>query len=242
MLKEVPWTKKPGAVVCKFAPYILITVFDAVSAVLYIALAVFTICFMCNGGASKKERERLLPDDNSKDDTPDDRFGPDYADAAPKPTQKKSGGGGGFFDFFGRGGGSKNAQPSDELDEAGGVNFEKESSSRFAPMSKTDREAKDLPLGHSSSGSSSAGGETVGNALFNFDEMDSSSSAKKAPQPQPKPEQPAQPAEPKPQPQPQPQPQAQPKPQPKPQSSGGGGGGDIDFEALAGGESNPFFA
>jgi len=84
-------------------------------------------------------------------------------------------------------------------------------------MSKTDMENKDLPLGNASSSS----GQTVGNDLFNFDAVDTStqkpSSQPQAEPPKPQPAQPAQPAQPV-------------------QS-----GGAIDFESLAGMDGgNPF--
>jgi len=224
LLKEVPWTHVPDSVICKYSPLVVIPILDCLSAVIWIVQAIFIICFMCNGGSipTQTKKGRLLPDDNSRDDfgTLDDERG---------SGGKKNG----FFDFFSASSEKKSEHIQDELDEPGGVNFERESRSRFAPMSKTDKEAKDRPT---EPASSSKGGQTVGNALFNFDEVDSS-------QPQPEPEPAPQPApQPKPQPKAAPQPAPQPRPQPPPQPQAGG---MIDFESLSGadgggGGGNPF--
>ena len=222
----VKWGHAPETIVCQYTPFILVSLFDFITAACWILLSFFAICFVCKAGSGRGDIKsgRLLPDDGEKP-APDDHFGPPEeedtpdAEAAPK---KKSGGGGGLFNFFGR---NKSQRVPDEPDPSDGqVNFEKESNSRFAPMSKTDREAaKDLPLGKS--GGAPGNSQTIGNALFNFDEVDPNASAAA-----PKTEQPTQPAQPV-------QP-AQPQQPQQPKASQGGG--VVDFEALAGNDDNPF--
>jgi len=221
-MKGVKWAKTPDAIVCLYTPFILVTLFDFLAAACWILLSFFAICFVCKAGVGKADIKsgRLLPDDGERP-TPDDHFGPPEEEDTPDGVPEKKSGGG-FFNFFG--GGKKAQRVPDEPDTSNGqINFEKESNSRFAPMSKTDREAKDLPLGQSSGGAPGSS-QTIGNALFNFDDVDTSA----APQSQPQ-----QPAQPEPA-QPKPQPQAQPQ-QPQPQS-----GGVVDFEALAGVDGDPF--
>jgi len=221
-MKGVKWAKTPETIICMYTPFILVSLFDFLAAACWLLLSFFAICFVCKAGVGKADIKsgRLLPDDGEKP-TPDDHFGPLEEEDTPDGPPAKKQSGGGFFNFFGR---NKAQSVPDEPDTSNGqINFEKESSSRFAPMSKTDREAKDLPLGKSSGGAP-GNSQTIGNALFNFDDVDTSATA--APQSQPQ-----QPVQPEPvQPQPQPQPQ-----QPKPQS-----GGVVDFEALAGVDSDPF--
>jgi len=209
-MKEVPWVKVPEVIKCMYGTLILVPVMDFVAAAVWILLAFFVISFVCKAGPGqgKLKKGRLLPDDDKKE--PDDHFGPPEEEDTPEEPQKKSGGG--FFNFFGVG--KKNQRVPDEPEESedGTVNFEKESKSRFAPMSKTDKEAKDLPLGGNGKVDSN---KAVGNALFNFEDASQGSSAKQAP---PVESQPA------------------PQQQPKPQQSGG----SIDFEALAGKGDDPF--
>jgi len=223
MRKDVIWNNKTvlPPITCQYAPLIFVPVLDFVIAVLWVFLSFFAICFVCKAGPGKGSlrKGKLLP----REYEPDDRFGPEEEEEdAPRgdiPRKKK----GGLF-------GSRNqAQriPDEPEDEGGPVNFEKESASRFAPMSKTDREVKDLPLGRNNAGN--AGGQTVGNALFNFDDLDSSQGQKPAAQPQP---------------QPAPEPvKAAPAPQPAPQPQPAKSGGMVDFEALSvNGGNDPFFA
>jgi len=231
----VPWTKKPTNPSCEYTPLIFTCVVDFLSAALCILFAVFAVCFVCRAdpvSRNKRKKDSLLSEDNSRDEeepTPDpfeklsrqgkkdprDQFG-ETEEEKPAKSKSKSRG------FFGRG--KKKAPTPDNSS----VNFEQESASRFAPMSKTDKEASDKPLGTVDSSSSS--GKNVGNALFNFDDMPSTDEQQK---PAPKPQQ-LETEQPMPEPKPQ---QQQPKPQPKPQQQGG----VVDFDSLSGGaDSNPF--
>jgi len=234
-MAQVPWTSKPSNISCEYTPFILTAVVDFLTGVMCICFAFFSICFVCRADPvikGKRKKDSLLSADNDRDEEehvdpfeklsrqgkkdPRDTFGetPDE----PEPKNKRKGG--------------KKTSSS----RSGGVNFEEESASRFAPMSKTDREASDKPLGTADvSSSSKSGGKNVGNALFNFDDMPSEEDQKQQqkaasqPQPQPQPQQ-QQPKQPQQQPKPQ---QAQAKPQQ---------GGMIDFESLAGADNGDPFA
>jgi len=229
----VSWVKPPKTLPeCRYSPFILLAVMDFVSALVCILLAFFAFCFVCRAGPAtgKKKAGSLLPEDNNQDeeeDHPDpfgkiahegkdprDTFG-EQEEQVQKPKQKSGGFFGGLF-----GGNKKPAQPETSTD--GSVNFEQESSSRFAPMSKTDKEVSKKPLG--TVDNTSGNNANVGNALFNFDDQPAAA-PETSKQPQPAPVQP-QPAK-------QPQPVKQPQPQPQ-------SGGVVDFEALAGAEDNPF--
>jgi len=225
LISKVKWTngKKPTDVKCLYTSLVFVPVIDFVSGLLWVILSFCAICFVCKAGPGKGnlKKGRLLPNeggDDEEEDTPA-AFGKEEEEEQPK--KKKSDGG---FNFFGR---SKKGQriPDEPEDDNGPVNFEKESNSRFAPMSKTDKEAKDLPLGRNSINTD---GQTVGNALFNFDDMGGAEDQKPSSQPPPQQQQPA-PVQKKPEPEPEPVPQAK-------QS-----GGVIDFEALAGKQSDSFF-
>jgi len=225
MKDNVPWVTHPDNVHCKDLPFIMVAVMDFLCALFFFVLSFLSICFVCKAGPGRGHVKsgRLLPEDNNKDE-PDDRFGVPEEEETPKSASGNKSGGG-FFNFFGAGKKAQQRVPDEEPEEGGPVNFEKESRSRFAPMSKTDKEAaKDLPLGHSNSGAPAS--QAVGNDLFNFDDM--GTTAKPAPQ---TPTQPAVEQQ-----QAQPVPQAEPE-QPKPQAKASG---EIDFEALAGNDGNPF--
>jgi len=235
-MKGVSWTHPIQSIKCVYTPQIFVCVLDFASALVCVLLSFFSMCFVCKAGPQKKTKKgSLLGDDNSHDEEdPDNPFEKESLTGKSKqdtfgeppeeePQPKRSG----FARFFGFGG-NKNKQkvPEPSETESSTVNFEQESASRFAPMSKTDREAKDLPLGKS--GGSSAAGQNVGNALFNFDAVNnnddkgSSSGSSQEPQRQPEPEPPKR--------QPQPQPDLKPN------------NGVIDFEALANGDNSDPFA
>jgi len=228
LAKDVAWYKgnhsaPPAAIKCSYTPMILVCFFDFLTAVIFAVLSYFAVCFVCKAGPGegKLKKGGLIPRDETEREEPSDKFGPPEESPVPdsgaeKKKKKKSG-----FNFFSR---NKGQQiPDEDPDEEAGrdVNFEKESASRFAPMSKTDREAKDLPLGRNNSG---ANNQTVGNALFNFDDMDSSQGQK-----------PSQPAAPQQAPEPVKQ-----QPAPKP-AQPANTGGVVDFEALSGNGNDTFF-
>jgi len=234
-MEKVPWVHPLKTMPdCRYSPFIFLAVLDFVSALVCILLAFFAFCFVCRAGpvTNKKKSGSLLPEDNNQDEEeepndpfeklahkgkdPRDTFGETPEEPAEKPKQKSGGFFGGLF-----GGGNKKKPTQPESDEGGNVNFEQESKSRFAPMSKTDREVSKKPLG---TADDSANGQNVGNALFNFDQPSSSASQPAAaPQPEARPQQP------------QPAKQTPPAKPQQPQS-----GGVVDFEALAGAEENPF--
>jgi len=228
---SMPWTNHPAKdeFDCRYSPFILTAVMDFLSAAVCILLGFFSICFVCRAPPvvpGKRKKDSLLPEsDTEEEETPDpfeklahkgkdpkDTFGEPEEEPKPKPKR------GGLFGLFG---GGKKEEPSATPTPEGSVNFEQESSSRFAPMSKTDREASNKPLGTADKTQSSG---NVGNALFNFDDVPSDSTQK-----------PAQPEEPKPRPAPAQPAKAQPQ-KPAPKQSGG----MVDFESLAGAEENPF--
>lgn len=191
----VPWVRAPAAKHCAYGPLVLVPVLDAVTALCWALLTVCAVAFVCRAGPGRASlaRRRLLPSENGADD--DDEGGVDdpYAgvgashygdegegdDAGAVPSadsQQQGKRRGGLFGFF-RGGNSSKRQQRQDGDEGGKemtsepVNFEAESASRFAPMSRTDRKTKkSLPLGESGAGTP---GAATGNALFNFEDMDS---------------------------------------------------------------------
>lgn len=229
----VPWVRAPAAKHCAFAPLVLVPVLDALTALFWALLTVCTVAFVCRAGPGRGRgaRRHLLPSDNGADD--DDGDGEDpYAeigsaaegdgDAGAVPSAAEQGAQGtrrgGLFGLFR--GGNRRAEPEQGKEmTAEAVNFEEESASRFAPMSRTDRKAKKLPLGESRT---AGAGAATGNALFNFEDIDST---------QGQGAQPVQPQKPREEEAPQPQPQQPAQPQQPTQQQQQGG--MFDFDALA---------
>ena len=195
----VPWVRAPAAKHCAYGPLVLVPVLDAFTALFWVLLTVCTVAFVCRAGPGRGSvaRPRLLPRDNRADDDRDgDDPYPDVGSAADGEADRDAGAvpsaaeqgqpqgrrRGGLLGLFR--GGRRQPAPGSE-DERGkemtaeSVNFEAESATRFAPMSRTDRKAKNLPLGESSAAGT---GAATGNALFNFEDIDSTQGVPQQPQ------------------------------------------------------------
>lgn len=237
----MPFAARPRSVDCRYTWPVLTACADAAAAAVLVVLAWASTCYACkagprprrprrHGGAVGTERALLInggtedeeaPDRDAETDAGETRFGP----------------------------------ADDDDDEGargrGGVDFESVSRARYAPMSRTDRDAAQKKGGKK--GVAGKGGKDAAAAapapcpegMFDFDSVESDSKATPGAEPAPVASATAS-AVPKPQsaapaPAPQTQPKQQPQPQqPQPQVQQQQPSGYIDFDSLAGNDAAGF--
>lgn len=223
----MPFAAPPRRIDCRYTYPVLTACADAAAAAVLVLLAWASTCYACKAGPRPRRHrhrhggdvgsERALLINGSADDG---AHAADEAPACDAPAQ------------FG---------PADDGDSStqgrGGVDFDSESQTRYAPMSRTDRDAaqKGGARGTAATPGAAKAAAPCPDGMFDFDSVESDSRTTPGAQP-------AQTA-PQPQAQPQVQPQAQVKPQPQPQARAPAPApapqaqqtpsGYVDFDSLA---------